>query len=150
MAKLPTAEDASLAFAEVVTAVASLHAQGGMGALRTAIAGVRDGLDARTAVAQASGGSWPEFEKGWKAFMAAQKYKTFPGMEPVQRKFRKSAAIASKRAPTEDEEVLALDAPARYLRLGNMLLRRQPPEGGGHRVREGLEADRARRTGCST
>jgi hypothetical protein len=33
MAKLPTAEDASLAFAEVVTAVASLHAQGGTGAL---------------------------------------------------------------------------------------------------------------------
>jgi tetratricopeptide (TPR) repeat protein len=52
MAKLPTAEDASLAFAEVVTAVASLHAQGGTGALRTAISGVRDGLDARTAVAR--------------------------------------------------------------------------------------------------
>lgn len=128
MAKLPTAEDASLAFAEVVTAVASLHAQGGMAALRTAITGVRDGLDARTAVARASGGSWPDFEKGWKVFMAAQKYKTFPGMEPVQRKFRKSSAIASKRAPTEDEEALGPHAPTRYLRLGNMLLRRQRPK----------------------
>ena len=60
--------------------------------------------------------------------MAAQKYKTFPGMEPVQRKFRKSAAIASKRAPSEDEEALGLNAPTRYLRLGNMLLRRQRPK----------------------
>jgi tetratricopeptide (TPR) repeat protein len=124
MAKLPTAEDASLAFAEVVTAVASLHAKGGMPALRTAIDAVKGGVDARTAVARASGESWPDFEKSWKAFMAAQKYRTFPGMEPVTRKFRKSAAIASRRAPTEDEEILSLNAPSRYLRLGNMLLRR--------------------------
>jgi tetratricopeptide (TPR) repeat protein len=128
MAKLPTAEDASLAFAEVATAVASLHARGGMPALRTAIAGVRDGLDARAAVAQASGGNWADFEKNWKTFMAAQKYRTFPGMEPVTRKFRKTAAIASRRAPTEDEEILSLNAPARYLRLGNMLLRRNRPQ----------------------
>lgn len=124
MAKLPTAEDASLAFAEVVTAIASLHEIGGMKALRTAIESVREGGDAKSAVADAAGGSWAEFERRWKAFMAAQKYRTFPGMEPVERKFRKSAAIASRRAPTEDEEILSLTAPARYLRLGNMLLRR--------------------------
>ena len=127
MAKLPTAEDASLAFAEVATAVASLHARGGMAALRQAISGVRDGLDARAAVAQAAGGNWADFERNWKSFMAAQKYRTFPGMEPVTRKFRKSAAIASRRAPTEDEEILSLNAPARYLRLGNMLLKRNRP-----------------------
>jgi tetratricopeptide (TPR) repeat protein len=124
MAKLPTAEDASLAFAEVVTAIASLHAAGGMAALRTAVTAVRDGTDARTAVARASGGTWTEFERNWKAFMVAQKYKTFPGMDPVERKFRKSSAIASQRGPSEDEEIMSLTAPARYLRLGNMLLRR--------------------------
>jgi tetratricopeptide (TPR) repeat protein len=124
MAKLPTAEDASLAFAEVVTAIASLHARGGMAALRAAIVAVRDGTDARTAVARAAGGTWPEFEKGWKAFMVAQKYRTFPGMDPVERKFRKSAAIASRRGPSEDEEIMSMTAPSRYLRLGNMLLRR--------------------------
>jgi tetratricopeptide (TPR) repeat protein len=123
MAKLPTAEDASLAFAEVATAVASLHAKGGMPALRDAIAGVREGLDARAAVARAASGSWADFERNWKAFMALQKYRTFPGMEPVTRKFRKTAAIASRRAPSEDEEISS-SAPARYLRLGNMLLRR--------------------------
>jgi tetratricopeptide (TPR) repeat protein len=128
MAKLPTAEDATLAFAEVATAVAALHAKRGMEGLRDAIAAVRDGTDARQAVARAAGGTWPEFEKGWKAFMAAQKYRTFPGMEPVKRKFRKSAAIASKRAPSEDEEIAAMDPSARFLRLGNMLLLRNRPK----------------------
>jgi len=41
---------------------------------------------------------------------------------------RQRAAIASRRAPTEDEEVLSLTAPARYLRLGNMMLRRNRPK----------------------
>ncbi len=128
MAKLPRAEDAGLAFAEVATAVASLHARGGMAALRAAIASVRGGMDARAAVAAAAGGSWAEFEKSWKAFMVARKYKTFPGMDPVTRRFRKPGAIASKRGPSEDEEVLTMDAGARYLRLGNMMLLHRRPK----------------------
>jgi tetratricopeptide (TPR) repeat protein len=145
MAKLPTAEDASLAFAEVATAIASLHARGGTQALRAAIAKVGDGVDARTAVAQVAGGSWIDFEKSWKAFMVAQKYKTFPGMEPVGRKFRKSAAIASRRAPSEDEELLAPDAPGRYLRLGNMMLRRSRPKAAAMEYEKGAKlAGRAR------
>lgn len=138
MAKLPTAEDASLAFAEVVTAIASLHARGGMEAVRNAVNGVRDGLDARTAVARAAGGTWPDFEKNWKLFMIAQKYKTFPGMEPVNRKFRKNAAIASKRAPTEDEEIMSL-GPSRFLRLGNMLLRRNRPKAAAMEYEKGAK-----------
>jgi tetratricopeptide (TPR) repeat protein len=128
MAKLPKAEDAALAFAEVATAIGSLHAHGGMEALRTAIGKVRDGVDARTAVAQAAGGNWPQFEKGWKSYMAAQHYKTFPGLEPVTRKFRKPGAAASKRGPSEDEAVSGGDPAARYLRLGNMLLLRNRPQ----------------------
>jgi tetratricopeptide (TPR) repeat protein len=124
MAKLPHAEDAALAFAEVATAVASLHARGGMAALRTAIGKVRQGVDARTAVAEAAGGSWPQFERGWRTFMAAQHYHTFPGLEANTRKFRKPAALASKRGPSEDEAVTGADPGARFLRLGNMLLLR--------------------------
>jgi predicted Zn-dependent protease len=85
---------------------------------------VREGVDARTAVAQAEGVPWPQFEKNWKAFMAAQHYKTYPGLEPVTRKFRKPGAMASKRGPSEDEAVSGTDPAARYLRLGNMLLLR--------------------------
>lgn len=140
MAKLPHAEDAALAFAEVATAIASLHAQGGMEALRAAIGKVRDGVDARTAVAQAAGGSWPQFEKGWKAFMAAQRYKTYPGLEPVTRKFRKPGALASKRGPSEDEAVTGADPAARYLRLGNMLLLRNRPRAATVEYERGAKA----------
>jgi tetratricopeptide (TPR) repeat protein len=127
MAKLPHAEDAALAFAEVATAIASLHARGGMAALRTAIGKVHDGVDARSAVAEAAGGSWAQFERNWKAFMAAQHYHTFPGLEPNTRKFRKAGALAAKRGPSEDEAVSGADPGARFLRLGNMLLLRNRP-----------------------
>src|SRR6185436_5498124 len=62
MAKLPSAEDATLAFAEVANAIAFLHEKGGMGALRDAITRVGKGEDARAAVAAAAGVAWPEFE----------------------------------------------------------------------------------------
>lgn len=140
MAKLPKAEDAALAFAEVATAVAALHAQHGMQALRTAIEKVRDGADARTAVAVAVGGTWPQFEREWKTFMSAQKYKTYPGLEPVTRKFRKASAIASKRGPNEDEAITGMDASSKYLRLGNMLLLRNRPRAATVEYERGAKA----------
>ena len=125
MAKLPSAEDASLAFAEVATAIATLHAEGGMAALRTAIASVSNGVDARKAVAAAAGGGWPEFERAWKAYMVGLKLKTYAGFDIPTAHIRKSAAIASRRKPTEDESSALLKAPVplRHLRLGNILLK---------------------------
>jgi tetratricopeptide (TPR) repeat protein len=128
MAKLPSAEDASLAFAEVATAIGYLHAHGGMAALRFAIAAVADGMDARKAVAAAAGGSWTDFERGWKGYMAAMKLKTFTGFDIPTAHIRKAGAIASRRKPNEDEALTATSrnsaGPLRYLRLGNMLLKR--------------------------
>jgi len=129
MAKLPSAEDASLAFAEVATAIATLHAQGGMAALRAAINAVAAGVDARKAVAAAAGGGWPEFERAWKAYMVGLKLKTYAGFDIPTAHIRKSAAIASRRKPTEDESSAGLKAPIplRHLRLGNILLKRNRP-----------------------
>lgn len=140
MAKLPRAEDAGLAFAEVATAVAHLHQRGGAEALRQAIVRVAAGVDARTAVAQAAGVPWKEFEKDWKAYMHAQKYRTFPDFEPVTRKFRKSGAVASKRAPTEDEAALGVDKSEKHLRLGNMLLMRHRPRAAAMEYEKGSKA----------
>jgi tetratricopeptide (TPR) repeat protein len=140
MAKLPRAEDAALAFAEVATAVAALHARGGMAALRAAVGKVRGGTDARTAVAEAAGEKWPQFERSWRAFMAAQHYHTFPGLEPNTRKFRKSGALAAKRGPSEDEAVSGADPGARFLRLGNMLLLRNRPRAATAEYEHGARA----------
>ncbi len=130
MAKLPRAEDAGLAFAEVATAVAFLHQQGGMPALQAAVAAARDGTDARDAVAAASKLPWKTFEKRWSAFMRAQGYRTFDNFEPIAPKLRKRAAVDSKRGPNEDEDTGGLGGgkATRFLRLGNMLLLRRRPQ----------------------
>lgn len=126
MAKLPSAEDASLAFAEVATAVGYLHARGGMPALRAALGSVLAGGDARVAVATAAGGGWPEFERGWKSYMVGLKLHTYPGFDLPTTHIRKAAAIASRRKPSEDDAlaVFKVSGPLRYLRLGNMMLKR--------------------------
>jgi tetratricopeptide (TPR) repeat protein len=145
MAKLPSAEDATLAFAEVANAVAYLHAQVGMPGLRAALKRVADGADAREAVAEAAGVTWPEFERGWRAFMVAQKYKTFPAIDIPTTHIRKDSAIASQRKPNEEEALTsstkaAAGAPFRYLRLGNMFLRRNRPRAAVLEYEKGAKA----------
>ena len=143
MAKLPSAEDATLAFAEVANAIAYLHEKGGMAALRDAIKRVAEGDDARAAVAAAAGGSWADFERGWRAFMAAQHYKTFPAIDIPTTHIRKPGAIASGRKPSEEDAVsstVKAGAPFRHLRLGNMLLRRDRPRAAVAEYEKGAKA----------
>jgi tetratricopeptide (TPR) repeat protein len=143
MAKLPSAEDATLAFAEVENAVAFLHDKGGMAALRETIKRVERGEDARAAVAAAAGVSWPEFERGWRAFMIAQRYKTFPAIDIPTTHIRKPGAIASGRKPAEEDALsstLKAGAPYRHLRLGNMLLRRDRPRAAVAEYERGAKA----------
>jgi Flp pilus assembly protein TadD len=143
MAKLPSAEDATLAFAEVANAIAYLHQKGGMPALREAIKRVAAGEDARAAVAAAAGGSWADFERGWRAFMAAQHYKTFPAIDIPTTHIRKPGAIASGRKPSEEDALSATlkgSAPFRHLRLGNMLLKRERPRAAIAEYEKGAKA----------
>jgi len=143
MAKLPSAEDATLAFAEVANAIAYLHSKGGMPALRDAIKRVAAGEDARAAVAAAAGGSWPEFERGWRAFMTAQHYKTFPAIDIPTTHIRKPGAIASGRKPSEEDALsgtLKASAPFKHLRLGNMLLQRDRPRAAVAEYEKGAKA----------
>jgi tetratricopeptide (TPR) repeat protein len=143
MAKLPSAEDATLAFAEVANSVAHLYAEKGAVGLRDAIKRVGEGEDARQAVADAAGVTWPEFERGWRAYMAAQKYKTFPAIDFPTTHIRKAGAIASQRKPSEDEALSGsgkMAAPFRFLRLGNMLLRRDRPRAAVIEYEKGAKA----------
>ena len=125
MAKLPRAEDAALAFAEVTTAIACLFARGDTTALREVLTSVRDGGDARAAVARAYGGSgaWGDFERAWRQFMVGLHYKILPGLESMQPKYKKKAAGTSS-APSEDDASSSMGEADRFLRLGNMMLLR--------------------------
>ncbi|HVT09271.1 MAG TPA: tetratricopeptide repeat protein [Polyangia bacterium] len=143
MAKLPSAEDATLAFAEVENAVAYLHSKGGMAALRDAIARVAAGEDARAAVAAAAGESWPQFERGWRAFMVAQHYKTFPAIDIATTHIRKANAIASGRKPAEEDALspaVRAGAPYRFLRLGNIMLAHERPRAAVAEYEKGAKA----------
>ncbi len=128
MAKLPHAEDATLAFAEVTTAIACLHERAGAAALREVLANVREGGDARVAVARAFGGTgaWSDFEHAWKQFMQGLHYKTLPGMEPLVPKYRKRG-LGAQGAPSEDDAPAGGGEGDRFLRLGNMMLLRNRP-----------------------
>jgi tetratricopeptide (TPR) repeat protein len=128
MAKLPRAEDAILAFAEVTTAVACLFERGNTTALREVLVSVRDGADARLAVARAYGGSgtWADFERLWRQFMVGLHYKALPGMDPMVRKYKKKETSTHK-APSEDDAQIGTNEADRFLRLGNMMLLRNRP-----------------------
>ncbi len=128
MAMLPRAEDATLAFAEVTTAVACLFARGQDAALREVLAMVRDGGDARLAVARAYGGSgsWSQFERAWRQFMVGLHYKTLPGLEPIVRKYKKRGVSAASTF-SEDDASSTVGQANRFLRLGNMMLLRNRP-----------------------
>src|SRR5687768_6131990 len=67
IALLPTAEDAATAFAEVYFAIDLIHREQGPAGLRTIIDQLRSGKDDKTAVATATGRSFPAFEKAWLA-----------------------------------------------------------------------------------
>jgi tetratricopeptide (TPR) repeat protein len=140
MAKLPRAEDASLAFAEVTTAIACLFARGSSAALREVLSTVRDGGDARLAVARAYGGSgtWADFERAWRQFMVGLHYKTLPGMEPVVPKYRKKNASAA-HVPSEDDSSSGAGEADRFLRLGNMMLLRNRPRAASVEYEKGFK-----------
>jgi tetratricopeptide (TPR) repeat protein len=140
MAKLPRAEDAALAFAEVTTAIACLFVHGGTAALRDVLATVREGGDARVAVARAYGGSgsWKDFERAWRQYMAGLHYKSLPGMEPVVPKFRKKGR-AGADVPSEDDASAGVGEAERFLRLGNMMLIRNRPRAANVEYEKGFK-----------
>ena len=125
MAKLPRAEDAALAFAEVTTAIACLFERGNTEALREVLSVVREGGDARVAVGRAYGGSgtWADFERAWRKYMTGLHYKPRPGLESMAPKYKKKRDEGDA-APSEDDASSSLGESERYLRLGNMLLLR--------------------------
>ena len=71
MAKLPSQEAAALAYAEVYTLVSWMHGKVGYEGLRAAISAQKDGKSARRAVAEATGMSWSEVDKAWRASLKA-------------------------------------------------------------------------------
>jgi tetratricopeptide (TPR) repeat protein len=121
MAKLPSAEAAALAFAEVNTMVGYLHGAIGYPGLRQVIDLVRQGKSARRAVAEVHGGSWADVEKGWKKALREAKLERRPELAGKAQGPR----VRLKKGKGDDEAV-GLDQVAsararKYARLGGIL-----------------------------
>jgi tetratricopeptide (TPR) repeat protein len=118
MAKLPSQEDTSLAFAEVYMVIVYLEQSIGWNGVRQIVARLRDGKSVPEAVSAGTGKSFSEFQNDWRGWLAAQKLKLRPGLVPASLRFKKG-----KDKPDEnDENDLINEEKARKLaRLGGML-----------------------------
>jgi tetratricopeptide (TPR) repeat protein len=121
MAKLPSAEAAALAFAEVHTMVAYLHGQVGYEGLRKVFELTRDGKSAQRAVAEVLDRRWSEVERDWKAYLRGLDLETndaLAGRATAQR-------IRFDKGGEDDDNVgvdeVASERARKHARLGGIL-----------------------------
>ncbi|HET6333166.1 MAG TPA: hypothetical protein VFG30_08135 [Polyangiales bacterium] len=134
IALLPSQDDATLAFAQVSTFMNSFVAAHGELALRHGFANVRAGQDARDALAQASGGSFGDLERSWRAGLPRTRE------EPAPRKLARRFRATQTDAPDESQDVAASEA-RRHLRLGDLLFGRRRVRGAMFEYEKAQHAD---------
>jgi tetratricopeptide (TPR) repeat protein len=120
LAKL-SSDRATLAFAEVLLAVEHLVKVGGPQALAEVVRRVSDGKDAREAMASAAGLKWPDFETGWRRYMAARPMPRGGERARIQLRFRddpKQSSAWSEWAEIPDERARG------FARLGQIFRER--------------------------
>jgi len=113
VALLPTQEAASLAFAQVSSFVEMYYAEYGREGIQQALLLIRNGEDARKALAGVAGLSWKALEQRWRAALSNQ-----PKPPPARLMPRYLSGEA-----TEQDELAAveLDQARNYVRLGDLL-----------------------------
>lgn len=120
IAKL-TADQATVAFAEVLLAVERLVSRGGTRAIGTVVERVAGGWDAREAVAASAGEKWPQFEAGWRQYMASKPLPRGGERERIRLRFRddpKQGSEWSEWAELPDERARG------FARLGQIFRQR--------------------------
>lgn len=118
LAKLPTQEQAALAFAEVQSLTRNVIRRAGMDGLRAALARVRDGEPAESAIARALGTSWYRLFDQWRAELRSRR--TAPEAARVLvRRFRDGADESDDTGEIREERA------RRLVRLGDLLWERQ-------------------------
>jgi tetratricopeptide (TPR) repeat protein len=117
MAKLPSQEDAAVAFAEVYTLMEYLQGQVGEKAFETLLDAVNEGLDARDAFAKTAGKPFATFEKEWMVYLKTREMVDLPDDSGYEEKLRFKEEDASKSEVNEIEQPEARD----HMHLGEML-----------------------------
>ncbi len=127
MAKLPSAEDAATAYAEVYTVMEYLHRQKGEGVFALMLDKMSAGLDAKQAYSATLGVDFGDFERTiWPSYLRSRPKVDFAEAEGFDDglKFKGDGA---KSAPTELEQVAKPEA-KQHVQLGLMLQTRGRPK----------------------
>ncbi|MGP0629404.1 peptidase MA family metallohydrolase [Nitrospina sp. 32_T5] len=99
-AKLKTAEDVQLAYAEVATMVEYLVELKGLAGLEGLVAGLKDGSPVGDVLDRLLQKDLDRFQDDWKAYMKTQKLKRIPGLTVLKFQFKNKR----ENGQAEDEE----------------------------------------------
>ena len=117
IARLPSQEQAALAFAQVATFFEYYHDTFGGDALRSAIARVASGVDARDALSEVAELAWPRIEQAWReSIRGLHADQDPPRLLPLR--FR------SNGGPDGASDELPVARAQRFFRLGDLLYSR--------------------------
>ncbi len=134
MAKLPSQEAAALAFAEVNTMVGFVHKQVGNEGLRSTILAIKNGLNARQAVASVMGKRWSQVERDWLSHLKAQRFQS-------KRFAERGRQIRFRKGKGDDDnvgvEAIKSEKARKFTRLAGMLRAR------GHTAAAAIEYKKA-------
>jgi tetratricopeptide (TPR) repeat protein len=119
IALLPTQKDASLAFAQVSSFIASFYESFGAEGLQTVLDHVADGEDARKAFSKVARVPWRTLEGRWRDELAEAP--EAPDARLIPRYLKGEASEQDEVASVEIEQA------RKFLRLGDMLWARQRP-----------------------
>jgi tetratricopeptide (TPR) repeat protein len=118
MAKLPSQEDAALAFAEVFTVIEFLTGKYGTSSVPKVLDLAATGMDLEAALAKVYGMRLKGIEASWHKYLAARKFRDIPGASPRKIKLTVNEAEAQAEKPLEEmEDKEAHD----WSRLGELL-----------------------------
>ena len=127
MAKLPSQEDAAVAFAQVYTVMEYLHARLGPGGLARVLDQINQGKDARAAYAAALGTTFAEFEPAWIAYMRQRPKIEYPDEQLYEDKlrFKEDAKAEGQALKVSDLEQIPKPAARDHVKLGELMQARE-------------------------
>lgn len=124
MAKLPSQEDAAVAFAEVYTAMEYLKDNAGEQAFRRLLDEIANGEDARAAFAKTLGTSFGKFERDWRAGL-----KNRPKIEyPDDPAYQEKLVFKDERGKADEFSEIPQPQARDHLNLGQMFQARGRPK----------------------
>lgn len=116
MAKLPSQEDAAVAFAEVYTVMEYLRGQVGEHAFEKLLDAINEGLDAKQAFAKTIGKPFSAFEKDWRAYLKTREMAEVDDPSGYEEKL----VFKDEQASSEADDIDQPEA-RDHMHLGEML-----------------------------